>query len=232
MQQNNKRRGERGNVFFLILLGVVLFLALALTVSRGMRSDNTQRLSDQRATLAATDILTIARRIENGVNKVRRRGFSESDVDFTDDLTNVGSNTNCSEDSCRVFQASGGGVSLSPLGEDWLDSSFSASGSYNKHVIFYGFSIDGIGTANADLVFIVNFLKEEVCGKINDSLGITGIPLETNDPQSGQNALIGRFGNPQTNNVGDDNAALEGRSTFCVVKTNGNHQFIHVLIDR
>ena len=57
--KTNRKTGESGNAFLIVMLGIALFAALAFTVSRSMRSDNTSRLSQREAVLAAADILLV-----------------------------------------------------------------------------------------------------------------------------------------------------------------------------
>ncbi len=106
-------QSQQGSAFFYILLGVVLFGALAFTVSRGMRSQSTTTISAREADLMASDILDYAQKIEKGVNRVMQKsGMTEDQLSFENDLSTEVSyeNTNCADEACLVFHSLGGAV--------------------------------------------------------------------------------------------------------------------------
>ncbi len=210
MQQNNKRRGERGNVFFLILLGVVLFLALALTVSRGMRSDNTQRLSDQRAQLLATDLITHGQVVARAVDRLRRKGCSENEISFENGGFPLNANAP-GDNSCHIYHPDGGSVAYREIDGGALDASLSAAPFYSQWYSSGGTRVVNLGTANTEMTFSGLYVSEQVCETINEQLGITGIPV---DAATG-NQFTGSFTPSATPDIGDNSAVLEGRTNFC-----------------
>jgi hypothetical protein len=80
---NSNRNNESGNAFIIVMVGVVMFVALSFTVSKGMRSDNTNKLSVREIELAASDILNYASQMERAINRMRRNGISETELDFS-----------------------------------------------------------------------------------------------------------------------------------------------------
>ena len=108
---------ESGNAFFMILMAIVLFAALAFTFSRGMQQGG-ENISNRQAELAASDIVTYAQKIERGVQSILARGLSESDISFdTGNDPDPYESTKCSDNPSnpdylrceqgKVFAASG-----------------------------------------------------------------------------------------------------------------------------
>lgn len=77
-----KPNTQSGNVFIIILMGIVLFAVLSYTVARGRASETTDKLSAQKAALAAADIVNYAQRLERGVARLRQKSISENDISF------------------------------------------------------------------------------------------------------------------------------------------------------
>ena len=69
MPQNNLK-SQSGNVFILILAGVVLFGALMFTFSRSA-DKGTGNLTKQQAKITAQDILSYAKIVEDAIDRVR-----------------------------------------------------------------------------------------------------------------------------------------------------------------
>jgi len=180
MPQN--RQAEAGNVFMFILLGVVLFAALAFTVSRGFRSDTTSAMSARQAELAATDILNYAQRMERAVNRLRRKGTSESDISF-DDVALTGFNhTPAVADNDKVFDASGGNIRYSPPvanandGSDWHFTGRTCIAGIGSGASGCDSDAD---TSNEELLMVLRNVNQSVCEEINGSLDIAGVPTDT-----------------------------------------------------
>ncbi len=170
-------RNESGSAFFYILLGVVLFGTLVFTVSRGMRGQSTNALTQYQAELAADDILHYAQTMARAVDRVRRNGCSESDISFHH--TGWGhtqyEHSPATADQCKIFHPNGGNLSFSAL-DDYHEKNLDHAG----RVIFVGRSaINNIGTTctNASCtelyLFIRMFHAENLCRKMNELLEIS-----------------------------------------------------------
>jgi len=108
---HNTRQQERGNALIIILAAVVIFAALSFTVSRSMNSSTTSTMSGREATIAASDILTYAQRMQRAIDHVRRKGCSESDINFFNTTVAGYTNTGAPGDnSCDIFHVSGGAM--------------------------------------------------------------------------------------------------------------------------
>ncbi|QQG36697.1 MAG: hypothetical protein HYS17_02675 [Micavibrio aeruginosavorus] len=109
IEQSTRFRSENGNVFFIILIGIVMFAALMYTFSRSTRQ-GTESLGNREAELAASEILAYAQKIERGVQRVLSRQISEVDLSFANDFDGDYVNPNCSVNQCLVFHPEGGAV--------------------------------------------------------------------------------------------------------------------------
>jgi hypothetical protein len=187
MPRNNSGcRTERGNVFLVILLGVALFAALALTVARGMRSSNTTTLSTRDAELAATEILAAAQNMEKAVSKVMRKGCSENTISFWTDTDGDGSETSSddyyNDDSppdhtCHIFETAGGGTRLVTFPSDIsADPWYFTGGTCITDVGTGNSGCSGDGEPNEELLAILPGVNAAVCIEINKRLGIEPMP--------------------------------------------------------
>jgi len=233
MPQN--RQSEAGNVFMLILLGVVLFGALAFTVARGVRSDTTSAMSTRQAELAATNILNYAQRIERAVNRLRRNGCSETEISFENQvITNYTNINSPGDNSCHIFEKAGGGLNWQTPNEKWLDTSQSANFNYQNYVFSSVNRVINLGAnIKDDLLFFVNWLDQSVCEQINKQLFQETII--TQDPSSfsyGPSAN-GTF---DTVTAGIDLSSLaihDGQASACFTsENNGGFHFYHALLTR
>lgn len=190
------RCAERGNAFFIILLGVVLFAALMFTFSRSGRQGG-ENISKKTIDLAVVDVIEYAQKLERAAGRVMLGGrFSESQISF-DNGTDY-ANANCTADQCKVFHPSGGGASWRAPPPDISGSNWIINGK-NR--------IPDIGDdAAADLTILLPGLSLEVCRKINDKLGVTnpsgappvdadGINTDLFDGAFANSAVIGAAAN-------------------------------------
>lgn len=215
---------ESGNAFFIVLLGVFLFAALMFTFSRSARQGG-ENISDKRAEMVATDIISYAQKIERVVNRMRSRSVSENDISFENSFVAGYANGNCSVDKCKVFAGPGSASWQSPPknandASDWVFT----GGNY----------VDGLGSAadktDAELLMILPNVLRSVCTEINAYLGISGIPLE-NGSHDGT-FFTGTF--PVAPDLIEENAgtALEGVTAGCFEGAGSTYHFYQVLIQR
>ena len=242
-QTHKIKTNQKGNAFLIVLLGIALFAALAFTISRSMRSDNTTRLSQREAVLAAADVLDYAQQMERAVNKLRRRGVSENDISFVNDYAAGYEHTPNQLNENKIFNISGGGI-------NWIDPTpgvdqnmlpyVDASVRLNEWMFSGRNTLPGLGTANGkELLLALHFVKKEICLKINDRLGIDN-PGESPPPEK---IAAPPGGLLTTAYTGTFNAAAQGvdngvpgAGTACLtVEANGSgdyYMFYHVLIER
>lgn len=219
------RRSEQGNAFFLVMIGVVLFAGLMFTLSRGARQGG-ENITKKQAEIAATAVLDYAQRMERGVNNVMRTvTFSEQDISFTNKFQSGAGfdNPNCNSPRCEVFNPSGGSISYIPptdtmnAGDAWLVSGDN--------------TVPGIGTgAEADLLLILNKVRVSVCTEINDRLGISTLPTDSDGIETAT-----FFTGTYTASDVLGGAANSGLSAACVQNTSPDpdeYVFYYVLRER
>jgi len=227
MLHNSKPGSESGNVFLFILLGIVLFAALAFTISRSMRSETTTMLSGREAVLAAAEILDYAGKLQRGINRMRRKSISENDISFSNPQVAGYAHSPVQPDSNKIFSKSGGHVLWqSPVsgvnnGSDW---------------VFTGATcINGIGTgpagcdtdsdiSNEELLAVLPNLDQSVCEEINDRLNISSIPADTGGDYS-STKFTGTFA---------DGTKITLATTYdsACYSNSGDYHFYTVLITR
>lgn len=237
-----QRRDERGSIFFYILLGVALFGALAFTMSRNMRSQNTSAMSEKQAEIVALDIMAYAQEVERTVDRLRRRGCSENEISFEKapfdgtDAAYVNSRSP-SDFSCHVFHPRGGKLTYAdPLpnvndGTRWLYTWANIVPGIGKT------NISGVGKfKSVDMLAILPYVSLNICNAINKQVGIDAPP-----PQDGGNydyyEFIGVYQGGSA--ILDSGNRLEGKPTACFEadgifgkSQNGGYHFYHVLLAR
>lgn len=238
MPPNNHRRrkSERGNVFIFILLGLVLFAALSYAVARGFRSDTTSQMTDRQATLATADFIANATKISRAIDRLRRSGCSESEINL--EITGVYSPANASsplDKSCHVFDPAGGN-----LREDTMASTLFADKSASTDDLkgIWGVKILGVGDDDrTDIVFSSWNISLDACIQYNKSVNVNnpgGIP-----PQDDLNTEYAELTNGDfedatlATGLGDDAAAIVSKPSFCFHNPVwNNYEIIYVLLER
>jgi hypothetical protein len=227
MRPNNSRSSEHGNVFLFILLGVVLFAALAFVMSRGFRSDTTSAMSQRQAELIAVDILSYGQRLERAVANLQRKGISENDISFDNGAIAGYGHTPAEDNNQKVFHPAGGAAT-------WKEPPSSANDGSPWH--FTGNTcITDIGTgaigcsanSNAtdeDLIAVLPSVNPSICNALNRKLGIATMPTNGGAAYS-STQFTGNFGDGSEINLGTKyNAAC--------YEDGGDYDFYFVLIAR
>lgn len=240
------RENERGNVLFLILIAVALFAALSYAVTSSSRSggndanDETNLVSSSTITQYPAGVRTaiIRMQISNNVD-VTELEFN-GPTDFATCETIGGTlGANC------VFHPDGGSathvpgsadVMVSGNQTDWVFSSMNEINNVGRTV--------GAGAAAANSAEVIAFLsgiRLGICQRINDELGIAGIPTETGIDFTGANAMVNADGStpPGIGADGDDPtigegaaAALDGQAFGCFQQPAGTYVYYHALIEQ
>lgn len=192
MVQRNYNHHESGNVFLIILIGIVLFAALMFTFSRGVQQ-GTEGMGGREAELAASDIVAYGQQMQRGVERIIGRGISESDISFANDQDTNYTNPACIDNRCLIFHADGGAVKWKspPSGVNFTSATYFIGP--NRVGSADGTTAD-IGTGARDLVLMLP-VNTNVCEAINT---ITSkLPIWAN----------GSAANATTRFIGDYNAA-------------------------
>lgn len=169
MNTNTKRKSEKGNVLFLILIAVALFAALSYVVTQSTRSGSgsTERekniLSGAQMTQYPTALRTALIRMVLGGTPLELVKFN--------DPTAFGSVASTNH---LVFHPNGGGAGF----QDG-DGTLSASGSSNLTWYFNAnFQVPGIGVTETtglsgnDIIAFLPGISNGICKQTNESLGL------------------------------------------------------------
>lgn len=195
MTLQNKKLKESGNVFIIILAGIALFAALVFTFTSSSKK-GTGNLSKQQAKIAAQEILSYSRLVEQAVDRVRRNGCSENEISFENDTVTGYENTNAPTDnSCHIFENEGGRLEWQNVVTNYLDPSRSSEVAYNEWRYTGRSVFVGQGSINTDLILYLGWLQRSICIELNNLLEIEN-PLNTPpiEPQGFANTeFIGSF---------------------------------------
>lgn len=235
-QIKNGRRGEAGNVLFLILIAVALFAALSYAVTQSTRSGGGDA-SSEKSLVSSAALTQYPASIKTGITRmIISNGVAVEDllftkpVDFTDDLTT---------DALRkrgVFYSTGGGVTYSDAPKDVVTTAtgpwiFNAE---NEVVNIGTTAASGVTTATADVIAFLPNVTKGVCDKIHEQLG-----LAKTYPTIAVNATlmmeVGHVGIPASPaGARITSAVLDGQPQGCV--SNGGtpvvYTYYHVLVER
>lgn len=175
----NKFHNESGNALWIILLAVALLAALTATISRS--TDTAEQSGNfERFRIQASDIMRHASSVRESVNRLRMHGVGENQMSFdvSDLPAGLYTNANCGSSDCLIYGSAGGGVSYREPVADWLDSTHESDPRYGEWEFFGENDIAGVGSASPDLIMALGYLKENLCGQINNMLDIGATPVD------------------------------------------------------
>jgi hypothetical protein len=221
MPQN--KQTQSGNVFILILIGVLLFGALGFTFTRSA-SKGSGNLTKQQAKIAAQEMINYARLVEGAVDRVRRNGCSETEINFYDDVIPGYSNPNArTDESCNIFSDNGGKISL-------IETMNSAQINFRANPFAHPDA--GIAT-KSDLIMYYRDVEDQTCLEINNILNIVNTGGNIPDGSAeiwGGTTNTWTFDlaalNRRTESAGGE---LDGKFTGCFIFGTIN-TFYHVLL--
>lgn len=179
-----RREKQSGSLIIWIFAAIFLFGALSYTVSKSTRSGITG-LGNEKAQLAATEIITYGNAVRNAVKMLQINGIPLQTLDFRmhnlydlggTNLQNLYGNVLCTNNSCKVFSTNGGGIKPEQFYEygratpSWTHPSYTQPGGV-------GFSIsrvEGFGTNAPDVIMRIAVIDPAICTAINKMANIEG----------------------------------------------------------
>jgi hypothetical protein len=209
------RRGEEGNVLFLILIAVVLFAALSYAVTRSSHS-NSGGVDNEKGKILAAQIIqypaglrvSIVRMIVGGINPEGLRFDLPSGFSGITDVRPL------------VFHPQGGGATYVEGVSDTMESGVKGPWYFN------------------DIVAFLPGVLKSICASINHGLGIDGIPQVNSDISADYRVLMDDgYVLPPTEIIlgvaggnGTDN--LRGQPAGCFQNAGGEYVYYHLLAER
>lgn len=233
-----KHNPESGNALFYILIAVALLAALSYAVSQSGRG-SAKQISDERARLAASEIIEYSNNISAAVTQLKLRGVDTDELCFDD--TNWGASDYdhspaCTDDFNKIFHISGAGIIWSSAPSEAMDSAASPD---NLWHIYGNNEINNVGTTCgaagcSDLALYVDELSIQVCQQLNDLIGNTDADTAPpTDTDMGETRYVGAFA--YSNTIGDEagGTAIDGAASGCFQNTtDSKYVFYKVLIAR
>ena len=186
-QTLKSRKGERGNVLFLILIAVALFAALSYAVTQSTRSGGGDASKEK--SLVSSAALTqypasiktaIVRMMVSGGVDVTNLNFAKP-VNFAADLKDPEANpapTGVTPENTTknaVFYSNGGGATYSDAGSDVSAAGTALPWYFNaeNEVVNIGTTASsGVATGSVDVIAFLPGISKAVCQKIHEQLGL------------------------------------------------------------
>lgn len=156
---------KRGNVLFIILLGIALFAAVSAAIMS--TSSGGKNIKTERAALRAQQIMRYGEQVKKAVDQLYTNGVSEADIRFASPLLASHYGDITSNTGNQVFTDDGGGLPYTPPPAEALVTTT------NTWEFFGTSNVPQVGTTAADLVIVLPDVKLAVCQKINEFIGYT-----------------------------------------------------------
>jgi hypothetical protein len=175
---NNK---ERGNVLFLILIAVALFAALSYAVTQSTRGGGN---ADSESSLIDSASLTqFGSSVAVAVMRMQISGVDETNLCFYSGSNNATYNhASCADNNNNVFHSDGGGVSYQNPTNGFNDGT---EWEFTSRVQVFGQGTTTPLSAgnhdNAEFLILLRGMNQNICLKINEEMGISGIPVDSGD---------------------------------------------------
>ena len=229
----DNRAEERGNALIYVLIAIVLFAALSFTMSRQTDTSEAGTMSEDRAELYASQLISYTSQAKSVVDQMLFTGAEINDLDFT--LPGeAGFNT--APTIYKVYHPDGGGLNPGNIPEAMQASTGSAlspgwyMGRFNN--------VDWTPSAADDVILTAFQIDAVVCATINEKInGSRDIPQLTSLLSE---VLVDETLHAQTNvdlTTGPSNIcadpACENASSLCVLNSVGDaYAFFTVIADQ
>jgi len=212
--RQRKRKGERGNALVYVLIAIALFAALSFTLSRNADTGEAGTLSEDRAKLYMSQIVSYAAQAKSVYDQMNFQGIQADNVDFTtpDDSTfNDNLADGGSADRIRkIYHPDGGGLNVGYIPEGAIENSGITTpgdpapgwymGRFNNH--------EWTASTNQEIVLTAYGLNPVICAMINQT--ITG---------SGEIADVPSMGDSIKETLIDDTHYTGGSNTDLTTET-------------
>ena len=242
------RDGERGNVLFLILIAVALFAALSYAVTSSSRSGGGDASSETNL-ISSAQITQYPAAVRTSIVRMIIGGAQVTDLEFNppSDFANL-SDSGGGVKGFGVFHPDGGGATYATIPPDIMVDNQQGTWTFNGdfEVVNIGIS-SATSAAGNDVIAFLPGVKESICSRINQELGITTTPIITASVAGADAATAGytrmmdnALSIPATEIIlgtggaaGTNTASLDGQPYGCFRNTStGEFVYYHILIER
>ena len=233
------RSSEQGSILVVILVAVILFAALSYTVANMMRTGNADKISEEKASLYADEILAYAQQMRRAIHDMKiSNGCEDEDISFENTTVAGYDHSPVATDECKVFHPSGGGLSYIAPAEQLLASLGSTPVFYGEHYFTGGVNAEDLGTAAHDLIYYLPYISRVICIQLNEKAGIDNPggepPVEGSHGWTTSNLkFVGNYtaGGVQLERSGTMSGCFEGNSAGSTPPEDTYH-FYQILIAR
>ncbi len=174
-QKDEQRAGERGNALIYVLIAIALFAALSFTLARQSDTNEAGTLSDERAELYATQLISYAAQAKSTIDQMLFSGSDIDDLDFMDPSSGTFNDGTQLDRANRVYHPEGGGLIKGRIPDEAISQSTSDPtpgwymGRFNN--------VEWTTSTNEDVILVAYQISQQVCEKINEKVnGTTTIP--------------------------------------------------------
>lgn len=214
----------RGNALFIVLIAVALFGAFVFAMSRPPSVD---LATPAQNAMYAQDIYSYAEKISGAVQSVMlQNNCRDTQVSFENSTVN--GYANGTNDACKVFDTAGGGRKFDAPPSQAVDTAAAtdAGSSLAGNYFFSGnIVVDGAGTSEPDLVFVMPWVTLAACQALNRiSTKSPTIPTDAGTSFGGTK-FQGTYASTHTLDTGT------GLMSGCYSGSSGYH-FYYVLLAR
>lgn len=191
-----KNGSQRGSALFIILVGVVLFAALAFAVGNMMRGGNPETITVEKARLAGSEIMAYAQSLRRAAQDMKiSNGCNDLDISVENNSVAGYTHAPATTDTCKLFHSDGGGLVYQVPVDDWLDTATPAPALRGQWFFPANTCAPGTGSApagcatdtddNEAIIAVLPFINRQLCIQLNDLLGVDNPggnpPVETGD---------------------------------------------------
>lgn len=243
---NQTRKGERGNVLFLILIAVALFAALSYAVTQSTRSGGGDAGRETNLVNSAQITQYPAAVKTSIVRMMVTNGTSAASLLFDAPGTAAFTALAPSSLPVSVFHTAGGQATYQQAPANVMANNLPGTWRFNSKNAVANIGTDHtvantVAAASADIIAFLPGVTQDICTAINNRLGITGTTADTGilfaagDDQREANQGIG--GTPVSfgDVIGDDTPAgvhgLDGQAQGCFSQ-GGQLIYYNVIVER
>jgi hypothetical protein len=231
------RRGESGNVLFLILIAVALFAALSYAVTQSTRSGGGDA-SGETNLINSAQLTQYPASVRTAIVRMIINGTGVEELEFNSP-SNFSACTGTGEDC--VFHPSGGGATYVNAPADVMATAGQGTWHYNGEfeMVNIGTSVASDEAGNEIMAFLPG-ISQAVCNQVNDRNSLANRPVITANISAeyttdmddtytmpSDETVLGTGGEAGTN-IAD----FDGHPFGCFENPAGTFVYYHVLVER
>lgn len=230
---DGRRKGERGNVLFMVLIAIALIgILTAVVISTGDNEGGD--IDDETLAIRASEVQRYASELERGMNYIQQNAVAEEDFRFS-----IPTNTSApflyeelaadTDPRDQMFHPDGGAANYRAAPEGVQTAT---GGAWE----FYGNTrVPQVGSDRADLIAVLPNVTLQFCQKINELNGQTDAqPLDSGgNLHATANRFTGATGyNDSSPNTLNSASFTKFPPLQACVQSGANYHFYHVLYPR